>query len=153
MLRRFIHFEDARVPHGGQVHRRHRRRFAITVFMLVVLVVALGTAGCSPGVRDGRVRLPVTPVISVRPRWAVTTSTYVRVRVEPSTDAAINGHMRMGDVAEIRSISTRPYESGGTMDLWYEIDSDGLSGWVPGDSLEFYESQSRARNATSLLFA
>ena len=149
MIRRFIQSEDARLARRGQVRGRLNRLVAVTRAVVVLGLVALAP-GCSAGANRDRVSLPITPVISVRPRWAVATSIYVRVRSEPSIEAPITGHMRLGDVAEIKRISTTPYGSGDAVHRWYEVESGDLRGWAAGDSFELFESQTRARNAAGL---
>ncbi|MBU8912835.1 MAG: hypothetical protein KOO61_02350 [Spirochaetales bacterium] len=113
---------------------------------MILGALLFGLAGCSQTPEEVQVNLPVTPVISVRPRWAVAVDAYVRVRAEPLTDSVIRGHLRTGDVAEIVSISTTVADVNGSRDTWYEVDVAGLRGWALGSTLEFYESQSRALN-------
>ncbi len=143
MLRRFIQSEDAQLPLCGQACGR----FFGSSGILVLGVAVLGLAGCSPTPEPGRVHLPVTPVISFRPRWAVAADLYVQVRAEPSFESAIRGHLRFGDVAEIVTISTVGNDLEGPRNGWYEVEVAGLRGWAVGDALEFYGSRSRASNA------
>ncbi len=143
MLRRFIQSEDAQLSLRGQVHRGSLGR--ITLFVLGVLL--LGLAGCSRTPEESGVNLPTTPVISVRPRWAVAADLYVLVRAEPSVDSDIRGNLRIGDVAEIVSISTVTNDLRGPGNIWYEVEASGLRGWALGNALELYESRSRAVNA------
>ena len=142
MLRRFIQSEDAQLPLRGQARIGSLRRTLLLVFGAALPVLA----GCSQTSQEIRVNLPVTPVISVRPRWAVAVDAYARVRSEPLTDSAIRGHLRIGDVVEIVSISTASTGMNGNHDTWYEVEVAGLRGWALGSTLEFYESRSRALN-------
>ena len=145
MLRRFIQSEDAQLSLRGQVHSGSLGR--TTLFVMGALL--LGLAGCSQTPEESRVNLPTTPVISVRPRWAVAADLYVRVRAEPSIDSVIRGHLRIGDVAEIVSISTVTNDLQGPRNIWYQVEASGFRGWALGSALELYESRSRAVNAAA----
>lgn len=142
MPRRFIQSENARLSRCSQV-----RSSVGKIGILVCSTMVLGLGGCSRTQAEIHVNLPVTSVISARPRWAVAADAYVRVHAEPSAGSTIRGHLRIGDVAEIVSISTVTHDLEGIRDTWYEVDSAGLQGWAPGRSLVFYESRSRAMNA------
>jgi SH3 domain-containing protein len=158
MRTRFIQPEDARSPRCGQarprchnrlesiVKLRHGQRILTRLAALCLLVLALGA--CSRTSEEASVSLPVTPVISARPQWAVAADVYVRIREEPSIDSPIEGHLRTGDVVEIVSITTRSIEGERGRDTWYEVAGAEISGWILGSSLDFYESRARALNAS-----
>ena len=143
MLRRFIQSEDAQLPLRGQARGAPFGRTSI----IAIGVLLLGLSGCSKTPEDSPINLPVTPVISVRPRWAVAADLYTRVRAEPSVDSAIQGHLRRGDVAEIVSIRAVTNETEGGLSTWYQVEAAGLRGWALGSNLDFYASRTRALNA------
>ena len=157
MLTRFIQQENARSPRSGQARSRrlerlmtigvsgHHHRLLTRLLVLGALFLALGA--CSRVSEETRVDLPVTPVISARPQWAVAADVYVQIRAEPSIDSPIEGHLRTGDVVEIISISTKSIDGARGRDTWYEVAGAEIHGWTLGSSLEFYESRTRARNA------
>jgi len=143
MLRRSIQSEDAQLPLRGQAHGGPLGPIRV----LVAGVLFLGLAACSQSSQESRVSLPVTPVISVRPRWAVAADLYIRVRAEPTLDSAIRGHLRRGDVAEILTIRAVTNDIEGGLHTWYQVEAPGLRGWAVGSSLHFYASRARALNA------
>ena len=151
MLRRFIPTENAPLSVRGQAAARARRRVGMVIGGGLLLLAVAGTLGGCGVKAAPRVQLPATPVISVRPRWAVAITAYTRVRAQPTEDSAIRGHLRAGDVAEIVSIGATPALVDGRREYWHELSSDGLHGWVPGSDLRFYESRSRALNAARAL--
>jgi hypothetical protein len=112
---------------------------------LCSLLAVLGA--CSRSSEETYVNLPVTPVISARPQWAIAADVYVQIRAEPSVESPIEGHLRAGDVVEIVSISTKSVEGERGRDTWYEVAGAEIQGWTLGSSLEFYESRARAMNA------
>jgi len=143
MLRRFIQSEDAQLPLRGQA----RGGPLGPIRVLTIGVLLLGLAACSQSSQESRVSLPVTPVISVRPRWAVAADLYIRVRADPSLDSAIRGHLRGGDVAEIVTIRVVTNDNEAGRRTWYQVEAPGLRGWAVGSSLHFYASRARALNA------
>ncbi len=143
MLSRFIHAEDAQPPLRGQA----RGGLHGPIRVLAAGVLFLGLAACSQSLQESRVNLPVTPVISVRPRWAVAADLYIRVRAEPTLDSAIRGHLRRGDVAEIVTIRAVTNDDEGALSTWYQVEAPGLRGWAVASNLHFYASRARALNA------
>lgn len=141
MLNRSIRTEDAA-----------RQSKIQAVLQAVWRGIALGFTcavgfSCAANVGDTEVVLPATPVISVRPQWAVANQLYTRVYAAPETGSSINGHLRLGDVASILAI-TASVRADGLSELWYHVRMRGLEGWISGGSLEFYESERRANNAS-----
>ncbi len=110
------------------------------------MLLAFTLSACGARVQS-EVSLPPTPVITVRPNWAVAITSYARIRDEPSQDARIVGHLRVGEVAAIVAIGTNPAVTGGERYTWYEVMSSDLRGWAIGSDLMLYQSESRARNA------
>ena len=143
MLRRTIQPENA---------AEHSKKQAVCALRwLIPIAVAVLFLGCEREVPEEEVFLPPTPVISVRPYWAVATESYSRVHSRPDTQSTISGHLRRGDVTSVASISTRTDLSSGRTVLWYQIALDDLSGWIQGGSLEFFESRRRALNSSRFM--
>mgnify|MGYP006279093537 FL=1 len=117
----------------------------VGIVMLSVLV------GCAEGRGEQRVRLPPTPVVSLRPTWAVVTVPYLRLRVDASDDAGIAGHLRRGEIARIRAVSTVAQQIAGERHLWFRLEADSASGWALDMALESYSSKERAQNAAQRL--
>jgi hypothetical protein len=103
-------------------------------------------ASCSPDAED-TVVLPTTGVAAIRPSWAVVETTYTRLREDADSDSPIAGHLRAGDVAEVRRISLSPYAENGRQIRWIEVSAEGHRGWVLESDLQMFDSEARARNA------
>jgi hypothetical protein len=136
MRRRFIPSENAPLLNQGQG-------------ILLVLALLLLPFGCGRGNDAVVVQLPVTPVAAARPGWAVSVNAYARVRSGPTRDAEILGHLRLGDVAEVVSLSTSVVLIDGVRDRWVEISSGDLRGWVRASEISLYESLRRAELAAA----
>lgn len=106
--------------------------------LLIVLV------SCGRSARTERVILPPTPVLSIRSTWAVVKSPLLRVRDEPSNQATVLSHIRMGAVVEVLTKSDKEDTVENEAAFWYRIDYQGLKGWVFGSNIEIFDSRSKA---------
>jgi hypothetical protein len=110
----------------------------------LVLVVS----GCTRGDVYDDVALPPTPVVTLRPTWALVRTPYLRLYTDTNSSSPIAGHLRSGDIAEISAIGTRLINIDGEAERWYLLQTEEARGWTPGAALELFTSQERARNAT-----
>ncbi len=115
--------------------------------LLGSLLLAAFVAGCGGDSGDESLAAPETPVISGRARWAVAEQTYVQLRAEPQIDASIVGQMRGGDIAEIAERTAFRETQFGARDHWYQLQFEGLEGWVHGAQIERFERIRQAENA------
>ncbi|MFW6293888.1 MAG: hypothetical protein ACOC7V_16430 [Spirochaetota bacterium] len=97
--------------------------------------------------------LPPTPVITLRPNWAVVREPYLRLRVDARREAGISGHLRRGEVAEITAISPISERVDGQLRYWFFLEGAEVSGWALDDALAAYGSEYRARDAAERLGA
>ena len=111
--------------------------------MLAAPFVALVSCNRSGGTE--RVILPPTPVLSIRSTWAVVKSPLLRVRGEPSNQATVLSHIRMGAIVEVLTKSDKEETLESESAFWYRIDYQGLKGWVFGTYLEIFDSRSKAQ--------
>jgi hypothetical protein len=95
--------------------------------------------------------MPPTPIVTLRPTWAVVTERYLRLRERPDGAAPISGHLRRGDVAAITAVSPVIELVDGERHFWFRVENHLVSGWVLDTSLEAYTSEDRARNAAKRL--
>lgn len=116
---------------------------------MLASVVAMGA--CDAPDSATPVSLPPTPVVTLRPTWAVVAEPYVRLRAEPAMDAPISGHLRRGDVARIDAIGTVVEQVDDVGSYWYRLESGSTAGWTLDRTLESYGSEYRARNAAERL--
>jgi len=114
--------------------------------ILTVLFLMLGSGGCE---RDNQqaitVELPPTPVLSARSRWAVVTSTHLRLRERPTVESQPVTTLWQNNVLEIISRNEKSEMIENRTDYWYQVAYDGLQGWVFGAYLEMFESEAEAR--------
>jgi len=91
------------------------------------------------------IELPPTQVLSTRSRWAVVTSTHLRLREQPSINSQAVTTLWQNNVIEIVSRNERSERVEEKRDYWYQVAYDGLQGWVFGAYLEMFESEAEAR--------
>jgi uncharacterized protein YgiM (DUF1202 family) len=119
-------------------------RAATTLFGAAILLVS--TAGCRREQPVERVELPPTPVLTLRSNWAVVRSPFLRVRQEPLPKSEILAHLRRGTVLEVISKTETRETVDDATDFWYQVNYEGLRGWVFGSSIEVTDSRVKAEN-------
>ena len=98
-----------------------------------------------------RVILPPTPVLSIRSTWAVVKSPLLRVRQDPSNQATVLSHIRLGAIVEVLTKSDKEDSLENESAFWYRIDYQGLKGWVFGSYIEIFDSRTKAENFAAKL--
>ena len=129
------------------------RSFAIRGVLLAVTaaVLALSLASCGKTGTSERVSLPPTPVLSINSTWAVVKSALLRVREEPSNQATVLSHIRLGAVMEVLTKSDKEETVENDTAYWYRIDYQGLKGWVFGSYIEIFDSRAKADQYSATL--
>lgn len=117
-----------------------------TPILLSVLFAALSSCADSESLE-----LPEQHALTTGPDFAVATPLYARIHEDASASSEILGHLRRGDLARVVRRSAFAEETGGTLDFWYEIESDAGDGWVFGGFLSVYQRQARAERAAGEL--
>jgi len=107
--------------------------------LLVVLVMS-----CNKSSGSERVVLPPTPVLSIRSTWAVVKSPLLRVRDQPSSQATVLAHIRMGVVVEVISKSEKEDTVENETSYWYRVNDEGLKGWVFGSYISIFDNRTKA---------
>jgi hypothetical protein len=132
-----------------------RNSEVVTVFKpaLIILLLALSLAfvSCSRSGGTERVILPPTPVLSIRSTWAVVKSPLLRVRQDPSNQATVLSHIRLGAIVEVLTKSDKEDSVENESAFWYRVDYQGLKGWVFGSYIEIFDSRSKAENFAAKL--
>jgi uncharacterized protein YgiM (DUF1202 family) len=116
---------------------------------LIILVLAAPLASLVSCNRSGgteRVILPPTPVLSIRSTWGVVKSPLLRVRQDPSNQATVLSHIRLGAIVEVLTKSDKEESLENESAFWYRIDYQGLKGWVFGTYIEIFDSRTKAEN-------
>jgi uncharacterized protein YgiM (DUF1202 family) len=122
------------------------------VALLLLCALALvSLVGCGRSGSSERVTLPPTPVLSIRSTWAVVKSPLLRVRGEPSNQATVLSHIRLGAVMEVLTRADKEETLESETAYWYRIDYQGLKGWVFGTYIELFDSRSKADKFSATL--
>jgi len=114
-------------------------------FVLVCASFAL--AACEDDKEMAPIELPATPALVMQTTWAVVTSSHLRLRESPSTDSTAVATLWQGSVLEIISKTSSKEIVEDQEDFWYQIDYDGLGGWVFGSYLQTYDSKEHAEES------
>ena len=93
------------------------------------------------------IELPPAPLISESESWAVIEAAYLRLRERPETEAKLVTTLWKGYVLEVLSRSPSKVLMDDLEDYWYQVNYDGLQGWVFGSYLKIYESRETAETA------
>jgi uncharacterized protein YgiM (DUF1202 family) len=117
-------------------------RAGLILGSLALLVLALASCHRSSGTE--RVILPPTPVLSIRSTWAVVKSPLLRVRDQPSSQATVLAHVRMGAVVEVIAQSDNKDTVENDTSFWYRVNYEGLKGWVFGSYISIFDTRTKA---------
>jgi hypothetical protein len=125
--------------------KRRSGHIAIASFLLALIL-----GSCS---RVGEIKLPANPILSGGLGWAVVKDAYIRLKESPSDSARDLDHLRRGGVFRLdeRELSSSLQTTKASLqpEVWYELDSDGVKGWVREESLDIYASESQADTAAA----
>jgi len=97
--------------------------------------------------KDFSLELPPTAVLSARSRWALVTSSHLRLRTRPSVESQAITTLWQNNILEILSRDEEVQKVEGQSSYWYQVAYDGLQGWVFGAYLSLYDSEAEARRA------
>ena len=111
---------------------------------VVMAVLSLAFISCNRSSGSERVILPPTPVLSIRSTWAVVKSPLLRIRDQPSGQATVLAHIRMGAIVEIVSKSDKEDTVENETSYWYRVKYEGLMGWVFGTYISIFDTRANA---------
>jgi uncharacterized protein YgiM (DUF1202 family) len=114
------------------------------VASMAVILMVLSIASCNRSSGTERVILPPTPVLSIRSTWAVVKSPLLRVRDQPTGQATVLAHIRMGAVVEVIGKSDKEETVENDTSFWYRVNYDGLKGWVFGSYILIFDTRTKA---------
>lgn len=93
----------------------------------------------------GDIKLPpAPPLISASENWAVIETSYLRLRERPAVEARIVKTLWRGYVIEIMSRSPSKSIVEDEEDFWFQVNYDGLQGWVFGSYITIYDTKEDA---------
>jgi hypothetical protein len=132
---------------GSFTMKTRKRRH--NVFEIALFLSALAFASCS---RTNEIKPPPTPLLTGGLGWAVIKDSYVRLKESPSDSARDVDHLHRGAVfgLEARELGSRKSDSAedDKPNIWYELESSGVKGWVSDSELDIYAYRTQAENAT-----
>ena len=110
------------------------------------LIIGFVLFSCSPGkkIEEEKIKLPPTPVLSIRSNWGVVKSDFLRIREEPKPTATILAHLRKGSVLSILLRTEQRETVEDETSYWYQVSYEGLRGWVFGAYLEILDTRAQA---------
>ena len=111
---------------------------------IALATLAFAVFSCNRSSGAERVSLPPTPVLSIRSTWAVVKSPLLRVRDQPSGQATVLAHIRMGAVVEVIGKSDKEDTVENETSFWYRVNYEGLKGWVFGSYVSVFDSRTKA---------
>jgi hypothetical protein len=118
-------------------------------FLRIALIAASAIALHACGDPSRSPRLPPTPILRIKSRWAVVTVAYARVKVDPSSAAKDLGYLRKGAMVEVFA---REYGRDVTEDergYWLGVRVDEGSGWIYSGYLEIFDRREQASRASA----
>ncbi len=134
------------------ISTKHAVKYVKSAALLIVaLILPVVLASCGRSAGTERVALPPTPVLSIRSTWAVVKSPLLRVREQPTNQATVLSHIRLGAVMEVLTKSDKEDSVEDESSFWYRIDYQGLKGWVFGTYIEIFDSRSKADRFSATL--
>jgi hypothetical protein len=142
---RVIALLNAQFPIKINNMERKGLSFATVLLSIVIAVFSLG--GCAKDNEPKEITFPPTSVLNVQSNWGVINSSHLRIREKPTTDSKAITTLWRGYVLEILSRTSEKEVVEEREDYWYQINYEGLSGWVFGAYLDIYRSKRMAEAA------
>lgn len=148
-----------KLNHNARNHRLQLRSKTLAGMFSAFIIVALLLSGCSRGY-SRFLKLPADPSVSTGLGWAVVTSAYAQVKLQPSKDSPEAALVRRGTVFQCfeRRIDSKGQDVGG---LWYRYGDATLSdtssgnaisgGWIHSGDLSIFSSEEQARDTIAAL--
>lgn len=130
----------------------HRIYFP-SIALLFSIILILGS--CTR-LGEASIKLPTNPILTGGLGCAVVKDAYVRLKESPSDSARDIDHLRRGSVfaLDARMLSkdtnaSSDRESVAAPAVWYEVASEGVTGWVRESQLDVYASRTQAEKAAA----
>lgn len=124
----------------------------LPMFFIIITVCTLTLiGGCRKETEQKSITFPPTNVLNVQSSWGVITSSHLRLREKPTTDSKAITTLWRGYILEILSRTNEEEVVEEEEGYWYQINYEGLSGWVFGVYLDIYRSREMAEAAAQEL--
>ncbi len=121
---------------------------AVNIMILILLFMIIG---CKKEVVLKDINLPATPVLSVKNRWGVIESSHLRLRKRATVESPAITTLWRGYVLQIVSQGSQKEIIEDNENYWYQINYDGLNGWVFGSYLKLFATKDTAERASKEL--
>ena len=92
----------------------------------------LGLISCAQHEGKTALLLPSTPVLQITTRWALVDVPVLRLRDTPTTAGAVLSLLSAGDRVEVLAQTVDEMEVDGKINLWYQVNYNGIRGWMCG---------------------
>lgn len=112
--------------------------------ILIIIITFFFITNCEKEKEVRSIILPPTSVLQVETLWGVIESPHLRLREKPSYDSRIVRYLTSGFVLEIVSRGNNKETIEGKQDYWYQINYNGVNGWVFGGYLKIFDSKGKA---------
>ena len=121
------------------------KKIHLFLYILITGLLVFAAAGCEKKEEPlGDIELPPAPLVSENESWAVIESSYLRLRERPEAESRLVTTLWRGYVLEIISRSPNKVFMDNEEDYWYQVNYDGLQGWVFGSYLVVFDSREEA---------
>jgi len=114
---------------------------------IIIAFLALFIFSCSEEPMKEDISMPSTPLLTASSRWGVVSSSYIRITEKNDRLNSIIATLRKGDIVEV--LSRESDKENGTSGYWFEVRSGEISGVVPEEMIDLYDSKEKAENASS----
>lgn len=114
--------------------------------LFATAVLMMSVCSCKRDQEITKIELPATPVLTMRSEWGVVISDVLRIRAEPGQSAEILTHVRQGTLVEILSQTVKKESIEDQTGYWYQVNYEGLRGWLFGPYIEVFDSKRKALN-------
>lgn len=100
--------------------------------MFPIAGLLLGLISCAQHEGKTALLLPPTPVLQITTRWAVVEVPVLRLRDTPTTAGAVLSLLSAGARVEVLTQTVDEMEVDGQSDHWYQVNYNGMRGWMFG---------------------
>jgi hypothetical protein len=123
----------------------------VAEYLLLISCLTAGFLSCDR-MRDGSIKLEANPPLSAGMGWALVKEAYVRLKESPSEASKDLDHLRKGLVIRLEGRELGPPDQAASTakaTVWYQIESEGVEGWVRDGELDIYASKAQAEKAAT----
>lgn len=140
---------DSMIGKEGKSKVRFRLIVPVSWFLLLLLLL-LGACKRQEELSFS-IDLPPTSVLAERTRYALITSSHLRLRETPDVSGRVKETLWKGAVMEVIAKASNMVIVENQEGHWYQVSYDGLQGYVFGAYLQLFTSRQAAEDAAASL--